>query len=78
MLENGNNSDRSLSGILSSLSIKEEADGSYYQTRNREDYEMLLRAALAGKIPEEHLSVGRSGIYLNKLRVNPPSEGVSN
>ena len=78
MLENSNRSDRSLSGILKSLSFMEEASGAFYQTRSREDYETLLRAALSGEIQDEHLSVGRSGIYLNQFRVNPPSESFSN
>jgi hypothetical protein len=76
MLENLNNSDTSLDGILESLSIREEAHDSFYQTRSREDYEVLLQAALHGEVPD-HVSVGRSGIYLNKVRVAPPSENLS-
>jgi hypothetical protein len=78
MLENGNNSDTSLNGILSTLSFMEEPSGSYYQTKSREDYEKLLLAALSGKIEDDHLAVGRSGLYLNMLRVNPPAEEFSN
>ena len=78
MVENSNSSDRSLHGILKSLSFTEEPHGAFYQTRSREDYETLLRAALSGEIKDEHLSVGRSGIYLNKFRVNPTAESFSN
>jgi hypothetical protein len=78
MLENIDSFDRSLDGILESLSIKEEPHGSFYQTRSREDYEKLLHAALSGEIQDDQISVGRSGIYINKIRVSPPSEEVSN
>ena len=76
MLENSNKSNRTINEILESLSVKEETYDTFYQTRSREDYDLLLNAALAGDV-EGAISVGHSAIYLNKVRVNPPSE-ISN
>ena len=73
MLENANQSGRTLNEILDSLLKKEEPYDTFYQTRSREDYDRLLDAALSGSL-EEHISVGHSAIYVDKLRVTPPSE----
>ena len=66
-------SEKSLVEIIESLSIKEEAYDTFYQTRSREDYDRLLDAALSGSL-EGVISVGHSAIYRDKLRVAPPSE----
>lgn len=71
MLEN--KPDRRLSEILESLLVKEELYDTFYQTRSREDYDMLLNAALSGDL-EGYISVGHSAIYRDRLRVNPPTE----
>lgn len=71
MLEN--KPDRRLSEILESLLVKEESYDTFYQTRSREDYDMLLNAALSGDL-EGYISVGHSAIYRDRLRVNPPTE----
>ena len=81
MLENANKSDRTLNEILDSLLKKEENYDTFYQTRSREDYDRLLDAALSGSLEgnvEEHISVGHSAIYVDKLRVNPPTSDSSN
>jgi hypothetical protein len=76
MLDNSNKPNRTLNEILESLLVKEETYDTFYQTRSREDYDMLLEAALRGNL-EGVISVGHSAIYRDKLRVTPPSE-VSN
>ena len=76
MLDNSNKSNRTLKEIIESLSVKEETYDTFYQTRSREDYDMLLEAALNGNL-EGVIAVGHSAIYRDKLRVTPPSE-VSN
>ena len=73
MLENTNKPDKTLNEILESLLVKEEPYDTFYQTRTREDYDMLLSAALSGDL-EGHISVGHSAIYRDKLRVTPPTE----
>lgn len=62
-----------MNDILESLSVKEEPYDTFYQTRSREDYDMLLEAALNGNL-EGVIAVGHTAIYRDKLRVNPPSE----
>jgi ATP-dependent DNA ligase len=76
MLDNSNKSNRTLDEILESLSVKEETYDTFYQTRSREDYDLLLNAALNGNL-EGVISVGHSAIYRDKIRVSPPSE-ISN
>lgn len=76
MLNASNKTNRTLSEILDSLSVKEETYDTFYQTLSREDYDRLLDAALAGDL-EGVISVGHSAIYRDKLRVTPPSE-ISN
>ena len=73
MLHNANKPERTLNEILDSLSVKEEPYDTFYQTRSREDYDMLLDAALNGNL-EGVIAVGHTAIYRDKLRVNPPSE----
>lgn len=73
MLDNTNKAERTLNEILESLSVREEPYDTFYQTRNREDYDMLLDAALNGDL-EGLIAVGHTAIYRNKLRVNPPME----
>ncbi len=73
MLHNSNKPERTLNDILESLSVKEEPYDTFYQTRSREDYDMLLEAALNGNL-EGVIAVGHTAIYRDKLRVNPPSE----
>ena len=73
MLNNSNKPERTLNEILESLSVKEEAYDTFYQTRSREDYDKLLDAALNGSL-EGVISVGHTAIYRDKLRVTPPTE----
>ena len=73
MLENTKKSNRTIDEILQSPLVKEETYDTFYQTQTREDYDLLLSATLSGKV-EGGISVGHSAIYLNKLRVTPPSE----
>jgi hypothetical protein len=73
MLRNANQKERTLNDIIESLSVKEEPYDTFYQTRSREDYDMLLDAALNGTL-EGVITVGHTAIYRDKLRVNPPSE----
>jgi hypothetical protein len=76
MLRNANKRERTLNDILESLSVKEEPYDTFYQTRSREDYDMLLDAALNGTL-EGVITVGHTAIYRDKLRVNPPSEAAN-
>lgn len=73
MLDNTNKPQRTLNEIIESLSVKEDPYDTFYQTRSREDYDMLLDAALNGYL-EGTIAVGHTAIYRNKLRVNPPME----
>ena len=63
----------SLKGLLEKLTIENERNETSYVTPNREDYFELLNAALNGKL-DGVVSVGRSGIYLNKCLIHPPSD----
>ena len=73
MRTNTTNSTGSLNGILETLSVREEPYDTLYETGSHEDYVTLLRAALDGKL-EGVVSVGRSGIYLNKQLISPPRD----
>ncbi len=73
MLDGVIKAERNLNEIIDSLSIKEDAYDTFYQTRNREDYDRLLDAALSGDL-DGLISVGHTAIYRDKLRVSPPSE----
>ena len=73
MLTNTNNEEGSLNGILEKLAVKEEPFEVSYVTPTREDYLELLDAALNGRL-DGVVSVGRSGIYLNKCLIHPPAD----
>ena len=63
----------SLEGLLEKLTVENERNETSYVTPNREDYFELLNAALNGKL-DGVVSVGRSGIYLNKCLIHPPAD----
>jgi hypothetical protein len=62
-----------LKTILESLSITEDSSNQFYQTSSPEDYRLLVREALNGRL-DGVVSVGRSGIYLNELLITPPAD----
>ena len=64
---------KALNEILESLSITEESYHQAYRTSSPEDYRLLVREALNGRL-EGVVSVGRSGIYLNELLITPPAD----
>jgi hypothetical protein len=57
--------------ILNQLTPKEGELGGYLVTRSREEYDRLLRAALIGRTPG-NLTLGRSGMKLNRQMIIPP------
>jgi hypothetical protein len=61
------------SELLERLSVRNDQFDTFYETQTREDYQTLVDAALAGKL-EGIVSVGRSGIYLNKCMIHPPTD----
>ena len=61
------------SELLERLLIRNDQFDTFYETSTREDYQTLVDAALAGKL-DGIVSVGRSGIYLNKCLIHPPTE----
>ena len=61
------------SELLERLSVRNDQFDTFYETPTREDYKTLVDAALAGKL-EGIVSVGRSGIYLNKCLIHPPTD----
>ena len=61
------------SEILERLTVRNDQFDTFYEASSREDYQTLVDAALAGKL-DGIVSVGRSGIYLNKCLIHPPSE----
>ena len=61
------------SELFERLSVRNDEFDTFYETRSREDYQTLVDAALAGKL-DGIVSVGRSGIYLNKCLIHPPTE----
>jgi hypothetical protein len=73
MLERTKVENASLEGLLEKLTIENERNETSYVTPNREDYFELLNAALNGKL-DGVVSVGRSGIYLNKCLIHPPAD----
>ena len=64
---------KALNEILESLSISEESYNLAYRTSSPEDYRLLVREALNGRL-DGIVSVGRSGIYLNELLITPPAD----
>ena len=61
------------SELFERLSVRNDEFDTFYETRSREDYQTLVDAALAGKL-DGIVSVGRSGIYLNKCLIHPPTD----
>ena len=59
--------------LFERLSVRNDQFDTFYETRTREDYQTLVDAALTGKL-EGIVSVGRSGIYLNKCLIHPPTD----
>ena len=49
-----------IQGILDSLTLRDGEFSGYLMTKTREEYDRLLRAALAGRMPAR-VSLGRSG-----------------
>lgn len=47
-----------------------------FSTETREEYNLLFEAISEGWLPE-HFSLGRSGMWLNKKRINPPDTVVN-
>lgn len=66
-------SNPSVKDIVANLRLTEDRFDASYQTPNDEQYRILIDAALSGKL-DGVVSIGRSGIYMNKLRINPPSD----
>lgn len=73
MLTRTTNDNVSLDGLLKKLALTEERFETSYETPNREDYMTIVNAALNGKL-DGVVSVGRSGIYLNKCLIHPPAD----
>jgi hypothetical protein len=61
------------SDMLERLTVRNDQFDTFYEASSREDYQTLVDAALAGKL-DGIVSVGRSGIYLNKCAIHPPTE----
>ena len=61
------------SELLERLTVRNDQFDTFYEASTREDYQTLVDAALAGKL-DGIISVGRSGIYLNKCLIHPPTE----
>ena len=57
--------------ILSQLTPKEGELGGYLVTRSRDEYDLLLKAALGGRTPEK-VTVSRSGLKLGRKMIIPP------
>ena len=62
---------RGLEAILNELTLKEGVVSEYLVTRSREQYDRLLRAALVGRTPE-NITLGRSGMKLDRRMIIPP------
>ena len=73
MLTRTSETKTALNEILESLSITDEPYYQSYRTSSPEDYKILLREALNGRL-DGVVSVGRSGIYLNELLITPPRD----
>ena len=59
--------------IVERLVVKEDEWDKKLVTNTREEYSLLLNAALNG-ILNDRVVVGRSGIWVDDLRVTPPTE----
>ena len=66
-IENG----ESITLIVDNLVPREGEIDRYLVTRTREDYEILLRAALGGRVPSR-VALHRSGLWLERQRIVPP------
>ena len=73
MLTRTTQTNPALDQVLERLSISEEPYYQSYKTSSPEDYKLLLEEALKGRL-DGVVSVGRSGIYLNKLLITPPTD----
>ena len=60
-----------LDAILSHLIPKEGELGGYLVTRSREEYDLLLHAAMDGR-PLRGVTLGRSGMKLHRKMIIPP------
>ena len=61
------------SELLERLTVRNDQFDTFYEASTRDDYQILVEAALAGKL-DGIVSIGRSGIYLNKCPIHPPAE----
>lgn len=69
---------RIVQAILDQLvTLEGEEFHGYLVTGTREDYDRLLRAALAGWTPEI-VNLGRSGMRMNKKVIIPPDRALYN
>jgi len=59
--------------ILEQLVVHEDEWNTKLVTKTQEEYSVLLKSALNG-ILDDRVVVGRSGIFVNNLRVSPPPE----
>ncbi|HJS50524.1 MAG TPA: hypothetical protein VJ781_01370 [Pyrinomonadaceae bacterium] len=73
MLTRTTQTNPALNEILESLSMCEEPYFQAYRTSSPEDYRLLVEEALKGRL-DGVVSVGRSGIYFNKLLITPPTD----
>lgn len=62
--------------ILEKLVVHEDEWNKKLVTKTHEEYSVLLKSALKG-ILDDHVVVGRSGIFVNNLRVSPPPEQLA-
>ena len=62
--------------ILEKLVVHEDEWNTKLVTKTHEEYSLLLRSALDGFL-DDRVVVGRSGIFVNNLRVSPPTEFVT-
>jgi hypothetical protein len=60
-----------MSDIVDRLVSKEGEIDRYLVTRTREEYDILLRAALGGHAPSM-IALRRSGMWLERKRIVPP------
>ena len=51
--------------------LEEDLRAEEFSTRTQEEYDLLFEAIGEGRLPEA-FNLGRSGIWLNKKRINPP------
>jgi site-specific recombinase len=61
----------SISLIVDRLVPREGEIDRYLVTRTREEYDVLLKAALGGHVPSR-IALRRSGLWLERQRIVPP------